>query len=99
MGAYRLTPPRAESTVRVSDKRVLGIAEFGPPDGRAIFWLHGTPGARRQVPPAARDVCEELGVRLIGVERPGTGRSTRFLYRHVRDFADDLGALADELDI
>lgn len=99
MGAYRLIPPRVEATVPVDTRRVLGIAEFGPADGRPIFWLHGTPGARRQVPPAARAACEELGVRLIGVERPGTGHSTRHLYRHVRDFSTDLAAVADALGV
>jgi pimeloyl-ACP methyl ester carboxylesterase len=99
VGEPVLVPPRDERTVPVAADRVLGIAEFGPADGRAILWFHGTPGARRQVPPAARRAAAELGVRVIGVERPGTGRSTGHLYGHLREFADDVRVLADELGV
>jgi pimeloyl-ACP methyl ester carboxylesterase len=92
-----LPPPRDERTVAVASDRVLGIAEFGPADGRIVFWLHGTPGARRQVPPAARRAADELGVRVIGVERPGTGASTGHLYPDIRAFADDLAVVADDV--
>jgi pimeloyl-ACP methyl ester carboxylesterase len=94
-----LLPPRVERTVKVADDRVLGVAEFGPADGRPIFWFHGTPGARRQVPPAARRVAEELGVRIIGIERPGTGDSTMHLYPDIRAWADDLAVAAGELGV
>src|SRR3954469_24292654 len=99
MGEPVLVPPRDERTIPVSDDRVLGIAEFGPADGKPIFWFHGTPGGKRQVPPAARRAADELGVRVIGVERPGTGQSTGHLYHHIRDFADDLRVVADELEL
>lgn len=95
----RLAAPREERTVRVAPDRRLGIAEFGPEDGRPVFWFHGTPGARRQVPPAARLAAHELGVRVIGVDRPGTGASTGHLYRDVRAFADDVIVVADELGL
>lgn len=97
MATDELVAPREERTVRVAADRHLGVAEFGPADGRPIFWFHGTPGARRQIPPAARRAADELGVRIIGVERPGTGASTGHLYRDVRAFADDLEIVADEL--
>jgi len=99
MADDELIPPREERTIPVAADRVLGIAEFGPADGRPIFWFHGTPGAKRQVPPAARRAADELGVRVIGVERPGTGQSTGHLYRHIRDFADDLTVVADTLEL
>jgi pimeloyl-ACP methyl ester carboxylesterase len=94
-----LVPPRAERTVTVAADRRLGVAEFGPEDGRAIFWFHGTPGARRQIPPAARRAAEELGVRVIGVDRPGTGGSTGHLYPDIRAFADDVAVLADDAGV
>ena len=99
MADDELLPPRGEQTISVDHDRVLGIAEFGPPDGRAVFWFHGTPGGRRQVPPAARRAAEEYGVRLIGVERPGTGGSTGHLYRDIRAYADDIAVLADALGV
>ena len=49
MGDPALLPPRIERTIPVADDRVLGIAEFGPADGRTILWFHGTPGGCRQV--------------------------------------------------
>ena len=99
MGDQDLLPVREERTITVAADRRLGIAEFGPGDGRPVFWLHGTPGGRRQVPPAARRAAEELGVRVIGVERPGTGESTGHLYPDVRAFADDLRIVADTLGL
>ena len=26
-------------------------AEYGDPDGDPVLWFHGTPGARKQIPP------------------------------------------------
>lgn len=79
--------------------RRLGFAEFGPPGGRAVIWLHGTPGARRQIPAEARLVAEERGLRIIGVDRPGIGSSTPHVYRSILDFTTDLGVLLDRLGI
>ena len=92
-----ITAPRLEGTVGLDDGRRLSFAEFGPHDGRPVFWLHGTPGARRQIPQAARVAAYELGVRLVGVDRPGVGSSTPHLYENVLGFTPDLGAVADAL--
>jgi pimeloyl-ACP methyl ester carboxylesterase len=92
-----ITAPRIEGRVLVRDGRKLGFAEFGPPDGRPIVWLHGTPGARKQIPEDARLAAEEEGVRFVGVDRPGTGLSTSHLYGSILDFTDDLRILIDEL--
>ena len=72
--------PALEGTVAVRDGRRLSFAEFGRPRGAAIIWMHGTPGARRQIPLEARRYAEEHGVRIIGVDRPGIGSSTPYLY-------------------
>jgi len=92
-------PPEREHAVELAGGRSLGVAEFGPPDGRAIFWFHGTPGARRQVPPAARRLARTENLRVIGVERPGIGKSTPHLYNSISEFADDLEELADALAV
>ena len=94
-----LTPPHIEGRVGVRDGRKLGFAEFGPHDGRPILWMHGTPGARRQIPEAVRIVAEEHGVRFIGIDRPGTGLSTTHLYETVVDHMADIEILVDELNI
>jgi pimeloyl-ACP methyl ester carboxylesterase len=91
--------PKLEGNVAVSGDRQIGFAEFGDPRGRAVFWLHGTPGARRQIPVEARVYAEQMGIRLIGVDRPGIGSSTPHQYGTVADFAHDLRTIADVLGI
>jgi pimeloyl-ACP methyl ester carboxylesterase len=91
--------PKLEGNVAVGDDRQIGFAEFGDPQGRAVFWLHGTPGARRQIPVEARQYAERRHIRLIGVDRPGIGSSTPFQYPNVLAFADDLRTIADVLGI
>jgi pimeloyl-ACP methyl ester carboxylesterase len=91
--------PKLEGNIAVGDDRQIGFAEFGDPQGRAIFWLHGTPGARRQIPMEARVFAEQRGIRLIGIDRPGIGSSTSHQYDTVLAFAEDLRTIADTLGI
>jgi pimeloyl-ACP methyl ester carboxylesterase len=91
--------PKLEGNVAVAEDRQIGFAEFGAPQGRTIFWLHGTPGARRQIPTEARVYAERQNIRLIGVDRPGIGASTPHQYDTVLAFAADLGVIADTLGI
>jgi pimeloyl-ACP methyl ester carboxylesterase len=91
--------PKLEGNIAVGDDRQIGFAEFGDPQGRAVFWLHGTPGARRQIPMEARVYAEQRQIRLIGIDRPGIGSSTPYQYDTVFAFADDLRTIADTLGI
>ncbi len=91
--------PKLEGNIAVGRDRQIGFAEFGAPQGRAIFWLHGTPGARRQIPTEARAFAEEADIRLIGVDRPGIGSSSAHQYQNVLEFTDDLRTIADTLGI
>lgn len=91
--------PKIEGSIAVGEDRQIGFAEFGAPQGRAVFWLHGTPGARRQIPTEARVYADHHDIRLIGVDRPGIGSSTPYQYEAVAAFADDLRAIADTLGI
>ena len=79
--------------------RRLSFAEFGVPRGSAIVWMHGTPGARRQIPVEARRFAEDNDIRIIGVDRPGIGSSTPHLYDDILDWTGDLVRLCDVLDI
>jgi pimeloyl-ACP methyl ester carboxylesterase len=97
--AVAIARPKLEGNIAVGDDRQIGFAEFGDPQGRAIFWLHGTPGARRQIPMEARVYAEERQIRLIGVDRPGIGSSTPYQYDTVSAFAEDLRTIADTLGI
>jgi pimeloyl-ACP methyl ester carboxylesterase len=91
--------PKLEGNIAVGDDRQIGFAEFGDPQGRAVFWLHGTPGARRQIPMEARVYAERANIRLIGIDRPGIGSSTPYQYDTAFAFADDLRTIADTLGI
>jgi pimeloyl-ACP methyl ester carboxylesterase len=97
--AFDIARPKLEGNVAVGEDRQIGFAEFGDPQGRAVFWLHGTPGARRQIPTEARVYAKQHGIRLIGLDRPGTGSSSPHLYHNVAAFADDLRTIADILGI
>ena len=94
-----LKRPALEGSVAVRDDRRLSFAEYGSPRGEALVWMHGTPGARRQIPLEARALAEARGLRIIGVDRPGIGSSTPYLYPNVLDWAGDLELLLDALAV
>ncbi|MGV9712497.1 alpha/beta fold hydrolase [Gordonia sp. NPDC003424] len=91
--------PKVEGVVAMDDGRLIGFAEFGVATGRAIFWLHGTPGARRQIPTEARAFAGENNLRIVGLDRPGVGSSTKHRYGSVSEFAQDFEVVADALGI
>ena len=91
--------PALEGTVAVRGDRRLSFAEYGVPRGSAIVWMHGTPGARRQIPFEARVFAENNGLRIIGIDRPGIGSSTPHLYDNVLDWTADLEMLLDTLAV
>lgn len=92
--------PKIEGSIAVGEnKRRIGFAEFGSASGRAVVWLHGTPGARRQIPTEAREYAALNGIRLIGLDRPGVGSSTPHRYANVAGFASDLTSVLDALGV
>lgn len=91
--------PALEGSVAVRDGRRLSFAEYGSPRGPAVVWMHGTPGARRQIPLDARAYAAERGLRIIGVDRPGIGSSSPHVYDNVLDWTDDLALLLDALAV
>jgi len=94
-----LRPPRIEGTIVLEDDRQLGYAEYGPTTGRPMLWFHGTPGARRQIPPEAHESAHARDIRLIAVERPGIGASTPHRYGSLLDWAADIEWLCDALGV
>ena len=100
MSPVTITAPRSEGQVPVRQGRHLGVSEFGPERAEQnVVWFHGTPGARRQVPEAARRIADERGVRIVAFDRPGVGLSTPHLYRNLIEFVGDLEAAVDHLGI
>ena len=92
------SPPFDHDRVTLPRGRTLGYAQYGDPDGDAVFWFHGTPGGRFQVPPDVNDQAIERSMRVIALERPGVGLSTPHRYDHVADWATDVARAADALD-
>lgn len=73
------------------------FAEYSDPSGAVVLWCHGTPGARRQFPLLGRRAAEKLGLRVVVVERPGSGLSAPHAYAAVADCATDIAHVADAL--
>ena len=97
MNADSTRLPRSR-TLALPDGRRLGIAEQGAPNGLPILFFHGFAGSRLQCPDAG-GAAADLGVRLIAVDRPAVGLSDRKPGRRPIDWADDVRALADALDV
>lgn len=87
-----------EQSIRTEDGRNLAVKQFGDPQGRPVFLLHGTPGSR--LGPAPRgSVLYRLGIRLIAYDRPGYGASDPLPGRSVAHVASDVERIADALGI
>jgi pimeloyl-ACP methyl ester carboxylesterase len=84
--------------MELPDGRELAWLETGKPRGFPVFVFHGTPGSRLQVSfdPAA---MASAGVRCIAPDRPGYGHSSFQRNRTLRDWAADVAALADHLEV
>src|SRR5258708_8133208 len=66
-------PPR-DKVLSLRDGRVLGYTQTGHPLGKPVFFFHGSPGSRLQRHPD-ETIAREMGIRLIGIDRPGYGLS------------------------
>ncbi len=77
---------------------VLDTVEAGDPNGKPVFFIHGTPGSRDLYRPQAEN-AEKLGIRLISYSRPGYGNSTRHKGRNIKDAASDVEGIADHLGL
>ena len=88
---------RDERLVR-PDGRIVGWSECAVADGRPVVRLPGTPGSRFNLP-ADLGPWLERGLRLIAIERPGFGVSTRLRGRGFAEHADDVVAVLDRLGL
>lgn len=91
---------RADATeeVLLEGGHTLAYAEYGDPDGTPVFFCHGTPGSRISGQ-LGRDAKTDVGARVVAPGRPGFGASDRQPGRGFADWAADVAALADELDV
>ena len=85
-------------TVRLFDGRSIGIASVGREDGFPIIHAHGSDMSRLEVKLFAAQ-ADAAGVRLIGLDRPGVGRSDPKPGSRLLDWPDDVLEVADRLGI
>jgi pimeloyl-ACP methyl ester carboxylesterase len=91
-----MTANQQPQLVRLPDARRLAFADYGPPDRVPCIVLAGMPGSR--LAPAwafPEGLLAQRGVRLVGVDRPGYGRSDPNPGTSTLGVADDLGVLCE----
>lgn len=85
-------------TIQLRDGRTIGVLSVGKSDGFPIFHCHGSGSSRLEVNLlAAAATAQEI--RLIGLDRPGIGRSDAKAGYRLLDWPDDVGEVADQLGI
>jgi pimeloyl-ACP methyl ester carboxylesterase len=89
---------RIGTTVPRPDGRAIGYAEFGAPAGTPVVSVHGYGDSRITRHPDD-SLAASLNVRLIALDRPGIGLSDYRPARSVLEWADDVGILADHLNL
>ena len=86
----------ATKTVATRDGRTLAYLEVGDPHGPLVIHNHGGPSSRLEARLFANSATKS-GLRLICVDRPGIGHSSRQKTRTYAGWADDLATIADAL--
>lgn len=88
-------------TIAASDGRLLRVhdaASLAADTALPVFWHHGTPGLGEPPQPLLA-LAGDLGLRLLGHDRPGYGGSDRKPGRTAGDAAADVADIADALGI
>ena len=87
---------RLNLSVRLTDGRTLGYAEYGDPDGKPLFFFHGG-GSSRLLGELYHEPAIRHGVRVLSPDRPGMGLSDPKPHRRLLDWPTDVVQLADGL--
>jgi len=93
-----LVADKTMQAFKLKDGRTLGYAEYGVPKGKTIFEFHGNPSSRLGSI-LFDEAARRLGVRVIGIDRPGMGLSDYKPNRKLLDWPDDVTELANALGI
>ncbi len=89
---------RDDNILRLPDGRRLGYAEYGDPKGKTIFEFHGNPSSRLGSI-LFDEAAKKMGIRVIGIDRPGIGLSDYKPHRKLLDWPNDVIELANALGI
>jgi pimeloyl-ACP methyl ester carboxylesterase len=92
-----------ESIITLPDKRKIGFAEYGNPQGCPLFFFHGTPSSRINATVKALNAMINMPdapqFRVIALERPGYGLSDPQPDRTLKDWIQDTLSAANLLGI
>lgn len=89
---------QTDNMIKLSDRRVLGYAEYGDSLGYPIFYFHG--GQESRLSSKFMDsTAKKLNIRIISPDRPGVGISTFQENRQFLDWGNDITELADFLGL
>lgn len=82
----------------LADGRKVQIEEYGDPSGTPALWFHGAFSSRLEA--WSLDApAQELGIRVIALDRPGLGGSDNLPGRTVTGYAADVREVLDSLAI
>jgi pimeloyl-ACP methyl ester carboxylesterase len=87
-----------EGLITIEDGRRVAFADYGTPDQTPVVWCHGGPGSRLE-PAICAAAADQAGLRFIGIDRPGYGRSTPNPGRTIGGWVPDALAVVDHLGI
>lgn len=88
------TNTRLAQVFTLPDGRKLGFAEYGSPTGKPLVYFHGYPSSRIEAAPIDA-YARENNIRVLALDRPGFGISTRVSNRQMVDWPADVKAFAD----
>lgn len=89
---------RKDQSVALGEGLEIGLAEFGDPTGRPIFFFHGWPGSRRQGA-LLDEPGRRLGWRILALDRPGIARSTLQPGWRLQDWSGQVREVAQRLGL
>src|SRR5262249_4113118 len=87
-----------DATLALRDGRTVGYADYGRPGQTPVLWCHGGPGSRLE-PMNLGPIAADAGLRIVGIDRPGYGKSTLRPGRSIADWVPDGLAVADHLGL
>jgi pimeloyl-ACP methyl ester carboxylesterase len=86
------------ATLTLKDGRKLGYLDVGTANGPVIFHFHGH-GSSRLEALMLEEAAHKLGMRVIGLDRPGIGRSDPHDGDRLLDWPADVAEAADQFGI
>ena len=87
-----------DKVLRLADGGTLGFREYGDPHGAPLIFLHGWPSSSAQGI-FLHHIGEARGLRVLSLDRPGLGNSTRIPSRNFLHVPPLVEELAEALEL